>query len=68
MKYTPHVVSPPYLRDNQYEEGWVVVCEVYNQDLFDKLLEEYGEVGLSEFPSGLKVFYCKKEVTDEEET
>ena len=60
MKLTPEVVSPSYLRDHQYDKGVKVICEDYEPELFDKLLWEFGEENLSEFPSGKKVFFCKK--------
>ena len=61
MKYVPQVVAASYLRDYQYEAGYVVICEDYYPQLFNDLWYQYGEEHLSEYPSGNKVFFCKEE-------
>ena len=60
MKLTIEVVSPSYLRDHQYDKSVKVICEDYYPEMFDKLLWEFGEENLSEFPSGKKVFFLEE--------
>ena len=56
--YTPIIVSPEYLRDNQYNKDVKVVDPDWNVSLFQDLLDEYGSEMLSYFPSGKEVFFC----------
>ncbi|AGH31863.1 hypothetical protein VPIG_00005 [Vibrio phage PWH3a-P1] len=58
MYITPVVVSPEYLRDNQYNTSIKVVDPDYNVQLFQDLMDEYGIEMLSYFPSGKEVFFC----------
>lgn len=59
--YAPTVVSPDFLRDNQYDDRYKIVCPDYNPLLFQDMLDEYGSEMLSYFPSGKEVFFVIKE-------
>ncbi len=50
-----------YLRDHQYDEGVKIVCQDYYPVLFREILDEYGTMELSFFPSGKEVFVFVKE-------
>lgn len=60
MKVTkPIQASPEFIRDNQYKSGYEVICRESNKDLFEQMVEYYGECRVMQFPSGKECFFCK---------
>lgn len=58
-KIKPIQASPEFIRDNQYNENYIVITKNEYPSLFDLFLEYHGSERLMYFPSGLECFFCK---------
>ena len=58
-KLIPIQASPEFIRDNQYEDGYIVITEDYYPVLFDAMVASFGSEMVMNFPSGRECFFCK---------